>query len=123
MNLHKHEFEVDGIGNTEEEEEPSADAANGGALGLKVAELTAANARQAGFSQGVRGVLVTQVERGSAAEQAGIRPGLLLTHVEKKVVSGLDSFTRVTAGLTSGQQVLLQLRTPEGNALFLVVKN
>lgn len=109
--------------NTEEEEEPSADAANGGALGMKVAELTAANARQAGFSQGVRGVLVTQVERGSAAEQAGIRPGLLLTHVEKKVVSGLDSFTRVTAGLTSGQQVLLQLRTPEGNALFLVVKN
>ena len=90
---------------------------------MKVAELTAANARQAGFSQGVRGVLVTQVERGSAAEQAGIRPGLLLTHVEKKVVSGLDSFTRVTAGLTSGQQVLLQLRTPEGNALFLVVKN
>jgi hypothetical protein len=37
-------------------------------------------------------------------------------------VADTDSFDKVVASLAKGQQVLLQLRTPEGNGVFMVVK-
>ena len=67
-------------------------------------------------------MLISKVDPRSAAAQAGVRPGMLLTHVERKPITEAESFDKVVGGLSKGQQVLLQLKTPEGNGVFVVVK-
>ena len=109
-------------GQPSEEEEPAPQEAKPSPLGFTVTELSATNAKRFGFSQGTPGVLVSKVLPNSPAAVAGVRPGLLLTHIERKPVADTDSFDKVVASLAKGQQVLLQLRTPEGNGVFMVVK-
>ncbi|MFM8931780.1 MAG: PDZ domain-containing protein, partial [Gemmataceae bacterium] len=111
---------VRGAGPGEEEAVP--ESSQGSSLGLTVTELTPGAAKRFGHSGNGQGVLISKVDPRSAAAQAGIRAGMLLTHVERKPVSDTESFDKVVAGLSKGQQVLLQLRTPEGNGVFVVVK-
>lgn len=111
---------VRGAGPGEEEAVPESSQRS--SLGLTVTELTPGAAKRFGHSGNGQGVLINKVDLRSAAAQAGIRAGMLLTHVERKPVSDTESFDKVVAGLSKGQQVLLQLRTPEGNGVFVVVK-
>lgn len=104
------------------EEEGNQESVQGSSLGFSVSDLTSTVAKRFGLSPNAQGVVISKVDPGSAAAVAGIRPGMLLTHVERKPVQDADAFAKVVEGLNKGQQVLLQLRTPEGNAIFVVVK-
>jgi serine protease Do len=104
------------------EDEAAPESAQQSPLGLGVTELTPNAAKRFGFSPNTQGVVVSKVDPNSAAAAAGIRPGMLVTHVERKPVGDVESFDKVVSGLSKGQQVLLQLRTPEGNGVFVVVK-
>lgn len=78
-------------------------------LGLQVAELTDAIRQQLNLERDTQGVVVANVEPGSAAAQAGLRPGDVIVQVNRKAVTGIDDFR---------QQ--LERVDPKEDPLFLV---
>jgi serine protease Do len=91
-------------------------------LGLEVAELTPEMAKQLGYKEGTKGVVVTQVQPDSAAADAGLRRGMLLVKVDKKRVTDVAAVRQAFASAASSKEVLLQVRSPEGGTDFLVIK-
>ena len=91
----------------EEEEEKLA--------GLQVQELTPELAERYGYSSGEKGVIVTQVERGSNAEKEGIKPGYLIQELEWMPIDNLESYSRVAEQLKAQnkRRVLLYVRLPD----------
>jgi serine protease Do len=62
-------------------------------LGLTVMTLTQELADQYGYQDEI-GVVVTQVDQGSAAASAGIRPGMLIQEVNRKQVTNVKEFEK-----------------------------
>lgn len=61
-------------------------------LGLKVAEATGDEARRLGIKE-KEGVVVTEVEAGSAADDAGIRQGDIIKKIGSKAISNLSDYS------------------------------
>lgn len=87
--------------------------------GLSVENLTPAIAQQLELPSGMKGVLVTDVESGSAVEEAGLQRGDIVLEVNRKPVVNIAEFRRATSHV-SGPTVLLVNR--EGNTMYVVVK-
>jgi serine protease Do len=91
-------------------------------LGVEVAELTPELAKQFGYKEGTKGVVVTQVQPDSPAADAGLHRGMLLVKVDKKRVKDIAAVREALASATFSKGVLLQVRNPEGGTDFVVVK-
>jgi len=94
-------------------------AAPGGAtaLGLQIADLDDDLRQQFGLRD-AKGAVVADVEPGSPAGDAGVRPGDLLVEIDRKpVANAADAEHLLSAG---GESVLLLVRRGEGT-LYLVV--
>jgi serine protease Do len=61
-------------------------------LGMTLQTLTPEMARQGGFDEDEKGVIVTQVEPGSVAARVDIRPGDLIVAVVSKRINDLSDF-------------------------------
>ena len=83
--------------------------------GLQVEELTPELAERYGYASGEKGVIVTQVERGSNAEKEGIKPGYLIQELEWMPVDDLESYSRIAEQLKAQnkRRVLLYVRLPD----------
>ena len=83
--------------------------------GLHVEDLTAELAERYGYASGEKGVIVTQVERGSNAEKEGIKPGYLIQELEWMPVDDLESYSRIAGQLKAQnkRRVLLYVRLPD----------
>ena len=90
-------------------------------LGLRVRELTAELAGQLGYGQGVRGVLIEDVNPDSVAYDSGLRPGMVIQRVGDMMVGGVPEFQKALSDQSLEKGMLLQVRTPEGSR-FVVVK-
>jgi Do/DeqQ family serine protease len=79
----------------------SAPAREGGEwLGIRVEDAKNSEARrQFGLDRGQAGVVVTEVEEGSPAEDAGIREGDVITEVYSHEVNGLDEYVAMSKKL------------------------
>ncbi|HEX2932728.1 MAG TPA: PDZ domain-containing protein, partial [Candidatus Binatia bacterium] len=66
-------------------------------------------------------VVVTAVEPGSAADDAGIRRGDLILEVDRKSVRSVDEYKKAIAGVRKGRGVLFLVRRGE-STLFLALK-
>ncbi|MCY3741529.1 MAG: Do family serine endopeptidase [Candidatus Poribacteria bacterium] len=101
------------------DEEPpivvQADEEEGTLAGLQVEELTPEMAERYGYASGEKGVIVTQVERGSNAEKKGIKPGYLIQELEWMPVDDLESYARIAEQLKAQhkRRVLLYVRLPD----------
>ncbi len=84
-------------------------------LGLTVADLTPALARDLGFSR-PGGVVVTDVGRWSSAMMNGLAPGLKVVEVNHISVSNARTFRQAIGGLKAGEVVTLNLINPEGTS-------
>ena len=78
-----------------------------GLAGLNVIELTKEISRQLGLPRDEKGVVVVRVDSGSSIEDAGMRKGDVIQEIDRKKISGLDDYTRVVAGVNSGDTVLM----------------
>jgi len=81
-------------------------------LGLVLGPLTRENARQFGY-QGLRGVLIMEVEPNSSADEAGLQKGALIQQVGRRKVHNLDSFRSALRRLRKGKNALLVIRMGE----------
>ena len=81
-------------------------------LGLTLQELTPDLAAQFGYSKG-QGVIVSEVEAGSPADNVGIEPGQLLEEVNKIRVRTLAELKDALKKSGGSKQVLLRVRAGE----------
>ena len=79
-------------------------------LGITLQDLTPAALRRIG-TEGVEGVLITDVERTSeAARDAGLRRGMVITEVDRKPVRNLADFEAALAGVEPGESFFVSVR-------------
>lgn len=76
-------------------------------LGVTVQKLTAELANY--FEVPEKGVLVTDVVKGSPAEKAGIAPGDVITGIDKKEVAGLEDFQQALEDHRVGESAKVKI--------------
>jgi serine protease Do len=84
------------------------------ALGLTLSNATDELAKQFNVGEDRHGALVTQVKPGSAAEQAGLRPGDMITQVGAAKVKNAEEANDLLAKQDMKTGVRLYVVTPEG---------
>ena len=87
-------------------------------LGFAATELTPELARRL-RTEATRGVVVTQVEAGSAAERAGLRTGMVVESVNGTAVRSLADLKKAIGAVKSGQAVSLVVRLPDGTQTII----
>ncbi len=80
-----------------------------GSFGLAVQELTPELAEQLGY-QDRQGVVISEVEPGSNAEQSGLKPGQLIEEVNKVKISNIRELQQVLSKSSHSDRVLLRVR-------------
>jgi serine protease Do len=102
------------------DEEVVASAPEKGELGMTVQKLTPQIAESLGLDK-ADGVVVSAVDPGSAADEAGIRRGDVILEVDRKPIRSIDEYKKSLAGIRKGKGVLLLVRRGE-STLFLALK-
>ena len=86
-------------------------------LGMTLTAFSAQAAQEYGLDADAEGVLITDVERGSAAfRDANIRPGDLIVRVAGEPVASLRDFQEAIDGVGEGETFLLTLHRGGGEA-------
>ncbi|GMR20027.1 MAG: DegQ family serine endoprotease [Gammaproteobacteria bacterium] len=89
--------------------------------GLEVQTLTSEIARQVGVPEATKGVVVSAVEAGSAAQRAGMRRGDVITSINRKRITSVKGFRNATKSLKKGNNILIKIRRRNGK-FFIVIK-
>jgi serine protease Do len=101
-------------GNSGGRENPSSEESSPVKFGLHVETLTPERARHLGL-QGQRGVVVSQVEPGSFAEDVGFMPGDVIIEVNRNVVESYGDLRQELSGLRAGQEVVFKVLRQDEN--------
>jgi serine protease Do len=88
--------------------------AQGKKLGIGIENLTSETAQRLGYENKV-GVAINQVARGSAAAMAGLRPGMLITEVNRKPVANVNDFRDAIENGDKTRGTLLRVEDPNGS--------
>ena len=92
-------------------------------LGLTVEPLTPQLARQFDIDADAEGVVITDVERSSDAyREARLRPGLLITEVDREPVATLDEFEAAVEAVRPGDTFIVRLRSAGGTIVTALTK-
>jgi serine protease Do len=78
-------------------------------LGIAVRPVTPATAEKLGTT----GMVIQSVRPGSFADQQGLEPGLVITHINKQATGTKEQFDKVVDGLKSGQDVVFEVMDPK----------
>jgi serine protease Do len=108
------------IGELKEEGEVVASGKEEG-FGLTVQPLTPDIAENLGMSSDAKGVVVSGVEPGSAADDAGMRRGDVILEVNREAVKDVSSYRKALKGTAKGKSVLFLVRRGD-NTIFLAMK-
>ena len=90
-------------------------------LGLALQTLTPDLAENLGLERGMKGVVVTQVESGAPAAEAGIRRGDVILEVNRAPVKDVAAYTKAVREAGKGKSLLFLVRRGD-NTIFLAVK-
>ncbi len=90
-------------------------------LGLEIVALGSPEAMKFSLDQSVQGVLITSVEPGSPAAQAGLQAGDVIERVGQTDVHSPEEYTAAAAEQSLDQGVVLLVRRGDGS-LFVVVE-
>jgi serine protease Do len=103
-----------------DEEVAAAGKVEGEKLGLTVQTLTPEIAQNLGVED-AKGVVVTAVESGSPAEDAGLRRGDIILEVNRQPIEDADDYRKALRAGEKGKNVLFLVRRGE-NTIFLALK-
>jgi serine protease Do len=104
----------------EEPPQVSEDTMPGVELGLTVQELMSDIAQELGL-RNMQAIVVTDVEEGSPADEAGLRPDDLILEVNRQQVTNLHDFRVALGHTTDMKSVLFLLRRGE-NTLYVALQ-
>jgi serine protease Do len=76
--------------------------------GFKVQELTSADKRELNFT-GKTGILITNVDPGSFAEDIGLREGDIITHMNRQPIQSVTELKGMQSGLKPGDAVAFRV--------------
>ena len=102
------------------DDEVAVTVEDGSALGLTVREMARAFTRSP-ETRDREGVVVTAVESGGPADQAGIRVGDVILEIDRKRTGGLKDFRKVVGELSKGNGILFLIRR-EDTTIFLALR-
>jgi len=102
------------------EEEVVASIPEKGELGMTVQKVTPQIAESLGLDK-AEGVVVTDVESGSTADESGIRRGDVILQIDRKPIRSVEEYRKSLAGIRKGKGVLFLVRRGE-STLFLALK-
>jgi len=102
-----------------EENQSAAKSPDQPSLGMSVQDLTPQVARELGMKKS-DGVVVSGVEPGSPAAEAGIRTGDVIQAVNRKPVKNVEEFVKIVEKSTAGESLLLFVQRGQ-NSLFAAV--
>ncbi len=102
------------------EEEVLASAKGKGDLGLTVQRVTPQIADSLGLDR-AEGVVITMVEPGSPAEEAGLRRRDVILEIDRKSIRKLSDYQKAITKIKKGKGILLLVRRGE-TTLFLALK-
>jgi serine protease Do len=105
----------------DEAQEAPAESQSFDKLGLEVGPLSADVARQLGLKDS-GGVVITAVEEGSLADQAGLEASMAIVQVGRQNVNSVEQFENAISKTAPEKGVLLLVRTAEGSR-FVVLKS
>ncbi|MBI5524421.1 MAG: DegQ family serine endoprotease [Desulfarculus sp.] len=104
----------------DEAPEAKAEAPEQGTLGLALQPLTPDLAKQLGIP-GKKGLVITGVEPGGPAEEAGLKRGDVILEAAHKPVTSLEQFGALAGKLKPGEGLLLLVQRKDGT-IFVVIK-
>src|SRR5207245_8167791 len=102
-------------------EEEVAAAGKEEGFGLTVQPLTPEIAESLGLSSDLKGVVVSGVEPGSSADDAGLRRGDVILEVNREPVKDMATYRKALKAAGKGKSVLFLVRRGE-NTIFLALK-
>jgi serine protease Do len=108
------------VAELKEEQVAASGATPEESLGMAVQELTPEIARSLGLSES-KGLVVTNVDDGSPADEAGIRRGDVIVEVNQKKVESLRDY-RAALGQVGSKDSLLLLVRRGNNVLYMALK-
>src|SRR5262249_18616864 len=88
-------------------------------LGIAVADLTPELARQLKIPNNIRGVIIGDVQEGSAADEAGLQLGDVVEEVNHKAVRTVNQFRSELSN--PGPNPVLLLVNRDGHTMFVAV--
>ena len=89
--------------------------------GVEVRNLTPDIARQLGVPAGTAGVVVSGIEQGSAAEDAGLQEGDVIMQINRQSVHNIGDFKRLSGKLSKTDSTLLLINR-QGRKLFIAIR-
>jgi serine protease Do len=101
---------------------PSPGAGAQRKLGFSVRELTPELATRFGDSP-VRGVVVSAVDGGSAASDAGLEEGDLIVEINRQAIGSMKDFQSTLAGVRPNEPILLLVRRGESAPQYVTLAN
>ena len=105
----------------DEDAAAAAGGSNNEDLGLAVQTLTPEVAENLGIDKALKGVVVTQVEPGGPAGEAGLRRGDVVLEVNRKPVKNAQAYQKSVHETAKGKSLLFLVRRGD-NTIFLALK-
>jgi len=90
-------------------------------LGLAVQTLTPDLAERLGYKEQPQGVVISKVARGSLAQAAGLRPGVMILEVNRQEVDTAEAFKQAL-DTTRDDAIVLMLVQDQGSTRFITLK-
>lgn len=99
---------------------PSPEGAGGALAGLSVHDVTPEFAQRFGLPSDEEGVVVTRVDPGSLADDAGVQRGDLVLEINRQVVRNTKDFNRIAGEIGKDDSILL-LVNRQGQTLYITI--
>lgn len=97
------------------------DGKNTALAGVEVRNLTPEIARQLRLPPGTSGVIISGVEQGSAAEEAGLQEGDIILEINRQPVRNIGDFKRLSGKLSKKTSTLLLINR-QGRKIFIAIQ-
>jgi serine protease Do len=82
--------------------------------GMMVQALTPQLAQQLGLEPGTTGVVISDINESSPAAEAGLRPGDLITEVNRTTIKSLNDYQQALKKVKNGENLLLLVKRGSG---------